>query len=143
MLAEVQVGKATYRIFALPARKQVHIARRLGPFVTVCIPLLPQLLDKSIPKVDKVIMALPMISGMMAGISDEHADYIFDGCLDACYRKGDTGWAPVRSNGVPMFSDMTMMDEGQLVVEVITSQFLSFTEEIGSKVSGVAESKSI
>jgi hypothetical protein len=100
----------------MDARKQFHVARRLGPVVGQLVPLGRILKEREEKKasdeevtqeeLNKILETIlePLLSSV-ADMSDERADYIIDACLDHVEVKQDSGlgWARLRMNGVVMY----------------------------------------
>lgn len=94
---EFQAGALTLRAKRMDARKQFHVARRLGT-------LLAKAGEIEAVKEDP-IKAAALLGEAVASLPDEQLDYILDAALDAAEVKdaGGTGWAPLRVRGQVMY----------------------------------------
>jgi hypothetical protein len=143
----VTIGDTEYQIHAISAMKQFHIARRLAPVIARLFPLLnisgalgamfedgeeglPALTTERRQEIFRDIIAgLPDLAESFAHLSDEDSEYIINACLDACWRKQDTGWARVRSQGVMMFNDIKLPAMMKLAFEAIRKNMGGFFEQ--------------
>jgi hypothetical protein len=152
-MAEVQVAGVTYQINRLSAFAQFHIARRLTPFVSSLGPalkLLPtpaaapalatvngqavEAAPTTEPPADLEVVsrAIMPIADALAHMSDSDANYILNGCLDACFRRMGNQVFPIRTPGpleapsMMMYEDIDMLAMLQLVWAVIQENMARF-----------------
>lgn len=117
-----------YSIGRVPARKQLHIARRLAPVLQA----LAFSAAKEMSTKDSSELIGP-ISEMAAKMTDADVDFVIDTCLAVCKRKGDAGYFPVMSsNGVLMFDDITMPVMLQLAFAVVQENMADFFPQAAS-----------
>ena len=120
MFEELEVGGKRYRIGRLDAKKQFHVARRLGP-------ILAGLGESAGKSADTLPAQIAPIAGALSKMSDEDVDYVLDACLGVCHRVESIGqYAPVMARGGMMFSDIDMGQMVQLAVAVIQGNLRSF-----------------
>lgn len=110
------VNNVEYTSSRLDAKKQFHLARRLGPVLA------------KIPGVSEG-QIFEVIAEEIAGMSDENCDYILDNCLAVVKRRqgGDT-WVPVfnqRANRM-QFDDIDMPTMLQIARHVLEENLSSF-----------------
>ena len=96
--------------------KQFHIVRRMGPILVDLLPEIQKLANlknfDKLPesqKFDKVAkLAVPFMHGL-SKLTDEDADYVFQGLLASAEIQQAAGnWARVYLNGTLMFSDLDL-----------------------------------
>lgn len=94
---EFEAGALTIRPKRMDARKQFHVARRLGA-------LLAKAGEIEAAK-DDPMKAAALLGDAVAALPDDQLDYILDAALDAAEVKdaGGTGWAPLRVRGQVMY----------------------------------------
>ena len=109
---ELKLNSQVYYTGKLSAFAQLHLSRRLAPFVGGLVALSGS--DLKLTKNaagawdfegDMEQALTPFLEGI-ANMKDEDVEYIVNACLDVAHRKntgGTTGQAPVRQNGVMMF----------------------------------------
>jgi hypothetical protein len=139
-MTEIQIAERTYRIGRMNPRTALHVARRIAPVVLGLAELAP-LMERMTPLLrvtegetppsvsiaEMVEMARPM-SLAVAEMPEADFDYLVDHCLAVVHvrRGGDTGWAPLMVNGSLMFEDLTPIEMGRLVWEVIQENLRNF-----------------
>lgn len=100
---ELQVSK-------LNAFKQFHIARRLGPILGDLLPVMSKFKDMSEEELtkDQTEALAPILVGL-SKLSDEEANRILFGLLDAVAMKQETGnWAKISDGKVLFFQDLDL-----------------------------------
>lgn len=120
---EFKHGQHTYRAGKLPAMTQLHVTRRLAPFLSALMGALPggqaQALLKAAKETAPAAEADAAQLGMAAmgplldavgSMPDEQVDYVIKACLSVVERKDASGgWAQVMSSGGLMFEDLDMV----------------------------------
>lgn len=128
--AEVKVGEHTYRIGKLDARRQFHVARRLGPVMAALTG------DRAGGNAFNAFVA---IANSISGMPDSEVDYVIDRCLAVCFRLDPAdktkSYRMMASNGAIMFNDLDMKELIELTSAVIEDNLLGF-------MSGLPESPS-
>lgn len=109
---DFMVSGHMYRIGALDAFKQLHVARRLAPLLTsIGEQFAAAPTSASEAEADEWMMgALGPVAKVVSCMSDEDVNYVLHACLMVCLRQQpDERWARVSTNGKDlMFSDMDM-----------------------------------
>jgi len=123
----------------MSARKQFHVIRRLAPAIADFAPLFKLITKdvKSMESEDREDLGIKAIETLGVGLSklkDEDADFIIDSFLDitSIDLGQGTGFAPLRTNGVLMYHDLTMQDELKIVFGGIKANFQDFIPAIRS-----------
>jgi len=83
---EVEISGNVFVISRLPARKQLHIARRLLPVAESLIPLLASSGDRV-----NFFDAIGAMADTVGKLPDEEVDYIIDHCMEAVKIKSGMG----------------------------------------------------
>lgn len=135
---EIDVNGGRYQIGAMPATKQLHIARRLAPLVA-------GLAAAHKPgQAVEMAEAVQPIAAAFASLSDADTDYVVHECLKTVKRQigGAQGWAPVMSSaGTLMYEDIDLLTMIQLTVKVVEtnlSPFLSALPSLSAALKGAA-----
>lgn len=131
---EIDIAGITYRINKIDALAQFHLARKLGPVIATLGQSVNQLAGG--PKQSQeawLASALGPVSGVIANMSHEDADFILHTCLSAVGRRQDDGrFAPIQKGKQLMFADIEMPTMLRLATEMIKENLGGFfTEAIG------------
>lgn len=112
---EFTINGSDYRSGKLDAKKQFHLARRLGP-VLAKLPGVPE---------SEIFAA---VAEEIADMSDEQCDYILDTCMAVVKRQQGDAWAPVFNAraGVMQFDDIDMSAMLTIARYVIEENLASF-----------------
>lgn len=104
----------------LDAFTQLHIARKLGPALTIVDGLVRK---ENFDKEKHLLIVL-----MLSHISDENTEFVIHKCLSVVMREQVNGqYAPVQTPaGALMFDDMTMTTILELTVEIIEENLGDF-----------------
>ena len=118
---ELKIGEQMYRSGKLDAFQQLHVARRLAPF-------LGRLAGTDGRDAERDVLAIiGDIAGAVATVSDEDVEYILNVCLEVTERRQPGGsWAPLRRNGVTMFGDVSLPAMLSIASEVIRENLADF-----------------
>lgn len=127
---QITVAGVNYRVGAMDARKQFHVARRLAPVFAELAPVLQKLLgveegnDEATFKIFE--LAAGPLANALAEMSDADCDYVIDNCLKVCHIQQGIAWAPLTApNGALMFP-MPMSQMMELVIAVIRENMGDF-----------------
>jgi len=109
------INGSDYRSGKLDAKKQFHLARRLGP-VLAKLPGVPE---------SEIFAA---VAEEIADMSDEQCDYILDTCMAVVKRQQGDAWAPIFNAraGVMQFDDIDMPAMLTIARYVIEENLASF-----------------
>ena len=129
-MSEIEIAGNIYSIAKLPARKQLHIARRLLPVADVLVHLMT-VHDGELP----LMQALGALADTVGKLSDADFDYILDHCLEAVRRKSGLGFqavAMVTPQGSRLlFEDLDDMSiQLRLIWEVIRTNLENFSLDL-------------
>lgn len=118
-------GQHTYRADKLPAMTQLHVTRRLAPFLSAIMGSMPTDQTQALLKAAKEtghkpgdktdagqlgMAAMGPLLDAVASMPDEQVDYVINACLSVVERKqASGGWARVMSDGGIMFNDLDMV----------------------------------
>lgn len=134
-------GQNTYRAGKLPAMTQLHVVRRLAPFLSALMGALPggqaQTLLKAAKEGDETngkaeaaqlgLAAIGPLLDAVAAMPDEQVDYVINACLSVVERRQSAGgWAPVMSSGGLMFEDLGMVDLLGIARHVLSRDLAGF-----------------
>jgi len=129
---QITVAGVNYRVGAMDARKQFHVARRLAPVFAELAPVLKEMLslDKEEESDEQTFKVFELAAGPLANaiaeMSDADADYVLDNCLKVCFIQQGQVWAPLTApNGALMFP-MQMPHMMELVMQVIKENLGDF-----------------
>lgn len=142
---EIKLKGVSYRIGRINAIQQFHVSRRVAPILaTLGLSLGPELLehlkDKRGWTVDEVLPSIGPLSHILAGMSDEHVDYVLATCLGAVTRcqpnmgpRNSDLWAPVTAAGGRdmAFEDIDMPTMVRLCIAVMEHNLMDFWKELG------------
>jgi hypothetical protein len=112
---DFSINGSEYRSGKLDAKKQFHLARRLGPVLAK----LPGVAESEI---------FSAVAEEIAGMSDENCDYILDTCMSVVKRQQGDAWAPIFNAraGVMQFDDIDMATMLQIARHVIEENLAGF-----------------
>lgn len=139
-MSEFELKGETYRVDKLDARTQFHLTRKLAPVIPALIPLFTMVAKKG--EIEKALnggdsselaKAAEPLANALAGMSDEHADYVIDVCMQAVARKQGDRWMRVWSSGGSMFDDMELDTILPLCVRVLRENLGGFIAGLGTK----------
>jgi len=127
---EVEISGNVFVISRLPARKQLHIARRLLPVAESLIPLLASSGDRV-----NFFDAIGAMADTVGKLPDEEVDYIIDHCMEAVKIKSGMGLHNVVTmtpqGARPMFEEIDDMSiQLRLVFEVIKENLQNFSFDL-------------
>lgn len=130
MTSEVEIAGNVYVITRLPARKQLHIARRLLPVAESLIPLLASSSDTV-----NVFDAMGAMADTVGRLPDNDVDYVIDHCMEAVKIKSGMGLqnvvAMTPQGARPMFEHLDdMAIQLRLVFEVIKENLQNFSFDL-------------
>jgi hypothetical protein len=130
MTSEVEISGNVYVISRLPARKQLHIARRLLPVAESLIPLLA-----NAEGTVNIFDAMGAMADTVGKLPDDEVDYIIDHCLEAVKMKSGMGFhnvvAMTPQGSRPMFEHVDdMAIQLRLVFEVIKENLSNFSFDL-------------
>lgn len=151
-MREMEIGGRNYRIGDLDARKQFHVARKLGPIVSALVEVMGRAARMAPPEPPPAaagedaaslprrwlsassdpIGALQPLIEALSTLPDESVDFILDTTLSAVSRQQPSGWAPVMSGGVLMFADLGLAEMVQLAFAVIEDPLSRFFHALPS-----------
>ena len=118
---ELKIGEQMYRSGRLSAFQQLHIARRMAPFLG----RLAAMDGRDAGKDSAAIVA--DIAGAVATLNDEDVEYILNVCLEVTERRQPGGsWAPLRRKGATMFGDVSLPAMLSIASEVIRENLADF-----------------
>lgn len=137
-MSEFNVNGQNYRSAKIDAMRQFHLSRKLAPIIPTLIPAFLEL-AKTSKASGKPLSSddISSLSGLLepfaegiAGMSDEHAEYILGTCMSVVKRQQGTAWVSVWSDGqkVCMFDDIdagTMIQIGFQVIRESLGPFIS------------------
>jgi hypothetical protein len=128
MADQVTLGGNNYNIGKIPTLKQLHVARRLAPFLAALVGSFKESgdLTGSGSFEDKLLsIAAGPVAEVFSKMTDEDVDYIINECLSACKRE-QSGWHAVMKNGVLMYQDIQLDTLMALTFAVIQENLGSF-----------------
>ena len=129
-MKEIEHKGHIYRIGDMTPMVEVHLLRRLGPFLPALAPVIRELTDSG-PDALAIAKAAGPLADVLAKMTDEEAEEIIYRSLAVVARKGNAGWAPVMTaHGIPGFDDLSMMDILKLTVSSIQENFGPFFGEL-------------
>ena len=126
-MTELDIQGTSYRIGALDAFTQFHIARRLAPIqlaMGVSAQELKQHADADEATVAGAIMG--PIADIVAKMPQADVDYILQAALGVVSRRQGESWARVYVGGALMFSDIQMTTMLRLTIATIKENLGSF-----------------
>lgn len=126
------LGEHQYTIGKLNPIKQFHITRRLAPALATVGISVAQI--KELKGFDDLTPMLGPLSGVLAAMKDEDADYVLFTCLGAIQRlQSDGRPAPITVAGENrlMFEDISMPQMLMLVYQVVRENMAGFIQELG------------
>lgn len=128
-----QLGEHQYVIGQLNPIKQFHITRRLAPALATLGLSVAQL--KELRGIDELSALLGPLSGVMAAMKDDDAEYILFTCLGVVSRLASDGRAAritvAGDNTRLMFEDIQMPQMLMLTFQVIKENMAGFMQELG------------
>ena len=142
-MSEIKINGIEYVTGTLSAREQLHVARKLAPFLAHVFPALLRLSQQERPAEEgdtvdlaPLIMdaaAIP-IADVLCKMEEADVDYVVDKCLSVCQRKQKSNWAKVMINGQFAFADMKLKVLLELTAEVVKENLGDFfpTSQPGS-----------
>lgn len=135
MSLEFSHGGHTYRANKLPAMKQFHILRRLAPILSDMAGLAVK--PGSADSRDIAAGLEPLARGI-GTMSDQDAEYVLMGCMEAVERKqGAGGWAGLTSGGKLMFEDVDMTAMLHIAWQVLQHNLSGFFAGLPQGFAGV------
>lgn len=143
---EVKIGEHTYRSGRIDARKQFHVARKIGPAYFAMVRaraaaatempkavadaggVPPELSEADVAKVSGLMTGMvASVSEALSQMSEEDADFVINTCLAVCERQAGNGWQKVMAgSGALMFEDIDVRVLIRLSIEVIKENLASF-----------------
>lgn len=135
---EIELSGQVYRLGKLSAMQQLHVSRKLAPVLPTVLPLISRiqagaLEDALDGKVDALVAAAEPLADALAGMSDEHVEYVIAACLAVVRRQQGDAWRPVWQGGQCMFDDMDMGAILPLVARVVMDSLGSFMRGLATK----------
>lgn len=123
---EIVIGDHTYRIGKLNAMQQWHVARRMMPVVMAMgSGVISAMNTPDEAAGDMLLDAFGPVADALAKMSDADTEYVINTCLSVCQRKQSEQYAPVRSSGGLMFTDIDMQVMMKLAMAVIKEHRLA------------------
>lgn len=140
-MSEIKINGIEYVTGTLSAREQLHVARKLAPFLAHVFPALLRLSKQEKQEGDMVDLA-PLImdaaavpiADVLCKMDEADVDYVVDKCLSVCQRKQRSNWAKVMVNGQLAFADIKLKALLELTAEVVKENLGDFfpTSQPGS-----------
>lgn len=130
---EVEIDGTEYRIGQLDAMTQLHVARRLAPFLSSLAAAAVQV-DKGMSTEDWLRAAFGPVSDILSAMPDEQVNYILNACLAVVSKKQQAGnsspvWAPIQKNNRLLFQDITSPTLLKLTIAVVRERLGPFFGE--------------
>lgn len=117
------INGITYSIGKLDAFQQLHVARKLAPFLAHLFPMLAKLAPQAEGSADLGDVLMELAAGPLADIfcrmAKEDVDFVVNTCLSVCQRKQDTGYKKIFANGSLMFNDIQLDTLVSLTLAVV------------------------
>lgn len=131
------VGEYQYICAKLPARKQFHVVRRLGPILAKLVAKMQaegmdlSKMSKSEDMDDNQIIGvvLPALTDGFAAMTDADADFVLTTCLAVCKRQDKTSqmWTAITTpDGQLMYDDIDLSQMLNLVLRVVGDNLTAF-----------------
>jgi len=142
IMNEFPVGENQYKPRQMLPKTQLHVVRRMTPFIVGMLGQLPKAaitaalsedkktvdLDKIISTIDPMAMITPILENM-ATMPDKDVDFIIDTCMEHCDRAigNGAGWSALKKPGQPMqFMDIELIPMLQITWNVIQQNVGNF-----------------
>lgn len=136
------LGDHQYDIGKLNPMKQFHVTRRLLPALATVGMTVAQI--KELKSLGDLADLLGPLSGVMAAMKDEDAEYIIFTCLGVVHRVDPSSGkpAPIVVNGQNrlMYEDIGMPQMLRLVFEVVAENMGGFMQELGALTASASSS---
>ncbi|MGG6461397.1 phage tail assembly chaperone [Solilutibacter silvestris] len=128
---DFNIGSNTYRSGKMDAMKQLHVARRLAPFIG-------QLVGVS----DKNLIT--RLTEAASKLSDEDCDYVIKSCMAVTKRQQGDAWSPVMNGAGFQFDDIDLQAMLQIASHVLQDNLSGFFSGIvqASPAAGTTEQAS-
>jgi hypothetical protein len=140
-MTETTIDGAIYAIGTLSAKKQIHVAKRLTPFLAAILPHVAELRDSKLSVMERIQLVFPDLAGMISKLSDEDSDFVIDTCLSVVKLKQETGWANLMNSAGGYQFPLTALAMLQLTAEVVQENLAGFFPTASPEVS--AESPTV
>lgn len=130
---DVELDGHVYRIGQLDAFTQLHVARRLAPFLSSLAAAAAQV-DKGLSKDEWLRAAFGPVSEVISQMADDQVNYILNACLSVVKRQELVGnaeprWAPIQKSSRLMFQDINAPTLLKLAVAVVRERLGPFFGE--------------
>lgn len=125
---EIEVNGASYRVGKLDAVRQLHVARRVLPFMLqmgLSASMLKQILQGGAGQEEMLKVIEPAIEAL-SKMSDDEVNYVIDATLRVVSRREDAGFAAVWVQGALAYHDITLPVLLQLVQAVLKENLSGF-----------------
>lgn len=122
----------TYRAAPMPTRTQLHVSRRLAPFLTHTLTAVRSAMESG--KLD-IASSLTGIAEALSQMSDADCDFIMDSTLALVRREqGDGLWSPIfnAKARTMQFEDIGLSTMLKITAEVVQQALGPFLQEIGA-----------
>lgn len=141
---DLKIGEIEYKTGRLDARKQFHVARKIGPAMFSMVAArakasaeIPEgalsKVSSSATRAEEAVVEVAMVgifkavAEAMSIMSEADVDYVINICLSVCERKQQGAWGKVlAANGSMMFEDIDVRTLMRLGLEVIKENLGSF-----------------
>ena len=129
---EFEVKDITYRTTKLDVFQQLKVSRKLLPVFAGLVGEFSTLKEQAVAGNNSTVMesVLPRIADTVAALADDDVNAVIYPCLSVVSRRHEKGWAPVFSQGVLMFDDISMVDMLQLVARVVADSLGNFLKDL-------------
>lgn len=138
-----EINGHTYRFDRMDARKQFHVARKVGPLlammgnVAAAVGHLPTAAEAQAEKEQEAAGRFLLFMGPLAErlqeMSTADLDFVIDTCLSTAHRKEGDRWAPVMAGDghTMMFADITMQTMLQITMGALRENLGNFFDLVG------------
>jgi len=152
MTIEFEIDGQSYRAVKLDTFAQLHLSRKISPVLPKLLPAMfkvfqsgrrgvfAELADSEEPKVDAVMIddlatALEPVAAVLAGMSDQDAEYVYSACLAVVQRRVDNNWTPIwsKQQSVCLFDDIDLGVMTQIVARVTMDSLGGFIKGLLAK----------
>lgn len=139
-MTEFTINGIEYRSGKLDTFKQLHVSRKIAPLVPKLLPVFVAFKqgkkpndEMAIDDLGLVAQAIQPVTDVLAEMSDQDVEFVFDSCLSAVHRRQGRDWQPIWRNGVLMFDDIEMPLMIQLTLKVIWDNLGGFIRGLLAK----------
>lgn len=145
MINSKEIGGHTYAFGKMDARRQFHVARRVGPLLALMgnvaaavahIPASDEAKAENAQNEEaagRFLLFMGPLAEKLQEMSDEDLDYVINACLSVTSRKEGERWAPMMAaDGRSfMFQDLALPQLLQLTVESLRENLGNFFDTVG------------